>query len=396
MAWVKVDDRFTRGPKCKRAARHLGGGKRERARVLAVWLDAMSYCNTYLTDGFFPDHEMVNLPDSRPADVFAAMAHGDDALGPIVERDDQRMGWVFRNYCEYQPARAEVEARQEWDRRRKQLYSMPGLVESIRNRDGNCCRYCGRSVNWRDRRSSDGGTYDHVTPRGDNSFENVVVCCLRCSNAKGGRTLTEAGMSLLDAPDKNQFGTSYGLVPPIAIPARPGPARPVPKDQEHAREDEPAIRTAAENNAKAEREGVELKFDRPARRPRTGVDQSYEHRACPGGGSWAACARGYCVPSRLVARWTAQGVAEDAIAALVASHMAEVPIGALMPSNGFSYWGAVWDKHHGIGATAEHRPAPMRAGSMDWAEECRELHNSACSGQYLHGLRMQRERGVSA
>ena len=118
MPWLRVDEKFSRGRKVKRAARHLGG-RQARGRVLAVWVDAMSYCALHLTDGFYPDEEMDFLPDASPDQVFAAMAVGDDDLGAMVERDDARGGWVFRNYAEYQPTKAEVEAKLAKDRERK-------------------------------------------------------------------------------------------------------------------------------------------------------------------------------------------------------------------------------------------------------------------------------------
>lgn len=121
MAWVRVDDKMARGPKVNRAAMALGG-KFPRRRVLAVWLQAMSYCNLYTTDGFFPDFELSNIEDERPVEVFTAMSVGDSSLGAIVERDDARLGWVFRNYTEYQPSRASLQERAEIDRKRKAEY----------------------------------------------------------------------------------------------------------------------------------------------------------------------------------------------------------------------------------------------------------------------------------
>jgi len=117
MPWLRVDEKFSRGRKVKRAAKVLGG-RHARARVLAVWLDAMSYCTLNLTDGFYPDEEMDFLPDANVEAVFAAMAVADSDLGAIVERDD-RGGWRFRNYADYQPTKAEVEAKLAKDRDRK-------------------------------------------------------------------------------------------------------------------------------------------------------------------------------------------------------------------------------------------------------------------------------------
>jgi len=107
MAWVKVDDRFTRGPKVTRASFELGG-KNARGRVLAVWLDMMSYCNLNTTDGFVPAHEAPTMADADPKAVITAMSFSDERMGPLVESVDG--GWQMRNYAEYQPTRADIDA----------------------------------------------------------------------------------------------------------------------------------------------------------------------------------------------------------------------------------------------------------------------------------------------
>jgi len=121
VAWVRVDERFSSGPKVKRASLRLGG-KFPRRRILSAWLDLMSYCNTHRTDGFIPDYEVAGLEDERPEAIIAALAFGDETLGPIVERDDARGGWVIRNYLKYQPSKASVEDRAEIERKRKADY----------------------------------------------------------------------------------------------------------------------------------------------------------------------------------------------------------------------------------------------------------------------------------
>lgn len=81
--------------------------------------------------------------------------------------------------------------------RRKQLQRDGALRQAIRDRDGDRCRYCGREVVWTDRRSPQGGTYDHVDPEVGNSIENLVVACRGCNSAKRDRTPEDAGMPLL-------------------------------------------------------------------------------------------------------------------------------------------------------------------------------------------------------
>jgi 5-methylcytosine-specific restriction endonuclease McrA len=65
----------------------------------------------------------------------------------------------------------------------------------ILRRDGYRCQYCGHHS----RRL----TIDHIVPRhrgGDHSWTNLVTACAECNVRKGGRTLREAGMHLLQLP----------------------------------------------------------------------------------------------------------------------------------------------------------------------------------------------------
>lgn len=78
--------------------------------------------------------------------------------------------------------------------------------KSVLARDGYACQYCGSRTSL---------TIDHVFPRhrgGENIWENVVCCCLRCNNKKGPRTPQEAGMRLAQPPRKP------GYVPFISFP----------------------------------------------------------------------------------------------------------------------------------------------------------------------------------
>jgi len=64
-------------------------------------------------------------------------------------------------------------------------------------RDNYTCQYCGRRTN--------DLTIDHVIPRhlgGQHTWTNVVTACAACNHRKGGRTLAEAGMTLLRQPSE--------------------------------------------------------------------------------------------------------------------------------------------------------------------------------------------------
>ncbi|MCL2330255.1 MAG: HNH endonuclease [Phycisphaerae bacterium] len=66
-------------------------------------------------------------------------------------------------------------------------------------RDSSRCQYCGKKF------STPELSLDHVIPRtqgGKTTWDNIVCCCLKCNIKKGGRTPTQAGMTLITKPVK--------------------------------------------------------------------------------------------------------------------------------------------------------------------------------------------------
>lgn len=71
--------------------------------------------------------------------------------------------------------------------------NIPVSRRGVLRRDGHRCAYCQRSAS----------TVDHIQPKsrgGDDSWENLVACCLRCNNKKGDKTLAEIGWTLEFTP----------------------------------------------------------------------------------------------------------------------------------------------------------------------------------------------------
>ncbi|MCG7422236.1 HNH endonuclease [Micrococcus sp. ACRRV] len=67
--------------------------------------------------------------------------------------------------------------------------------KGVLRRDGHRCAYCGAHAT----------TVDHVHPRsrgGQNTWENLVACCLRCNSAKADRSLDALGWRLRVVPTR--------------------------------------------------------------------------------------------------------------------------------------------------------------------------------------------------
>jgi 5-methylcytosine-specific restriction endonuclease McrA len=79
--------------------------------------------------------------------------------------------------------------------------SIPVSRRGVLRRDGARCAYC----------QGHATTIDHVIPRsrgGEDSWENLVACCLGCNNLKGDRTPKEMGWRMHVAP-RQPYGTAW-------------------------------------------------------------------------------------------------------------------------------------------------------------------------------------------
>lgn len=185
MAFVKVDDRLSGHPKVLAACA-------EQPHSFGLYVAALCYANSHKTDGFIPVGAVpILLPVLRRTTVIA------QALVRAKLWHPAEHGFQIHDYLEHQTSRAQIEDTRAWDVKRKELHRNRDLITAIRSRDGDKCRYCAIAVDWNNRRGANGGTYDHVIPRGANSLANVVVACRRCNNVKGPRTPEEAGMDLI-------------------------------------------------------------------------------------------------------------------------------------------------------------------------------------------------------
>lgn len=73
-------------------------------------------------------------------------------------------------------------------------------------RDRYTCQYCGTSHN--------DLTLDHVVPRsrgGPHTWENLVTACRSCNHRKGGKTVNEARMKLMQTPFEPRAGAYYAI-----------------------------------------------------------------------------------------------------------------------------------------------------------------------------------------
>jgi hypothetical protein len=71
-----------------------------------------------------------------------------------------------------------------WTNQRKKDQRNPKLTAPVRLRDGDACRYCGKTVSWSDRVSGRAGSYDHTRPGEPATVDTYVVCCKECNGRR--------------------------------------------------------------------------------------------------------------------------------------------------------------------------------------------------------------------
>lgn len=85
-------------------------------------------------------------------------------------------------------------------------------------RDQYTCQYCGRKA------PKNHLTLDHVVPvvqGGQKTWHNIVTCCQRCNQTKGGRSPSEAGMSLIRRPREPMWLPTLSLSLSLGIATLP-------------------------------------------------------------------------------------------------------------------------------------------------------------------------------
>jgi hypothetical protein len=228
--WIESHVELRDHPKTDRLMDALGVTRREAVGLLhMLWWRAVTYAPSGDLSSF-TDGQIARWTDWDPDP--ALLVSGLTASGFL---DDDRQLHDWGDYAGRLIYRRQQDAQNK--ARQRALYNSPTLVAAVRARDHDCCRYCARGVNWKDRRGPSGGTYDHVDPDGENDLSNLVVACRSCNAGKGHRTPTESGYVLLPVPaDLSAGPTGSGrnvlaTGPNRTGPNRTGPDRTVPPPQ---------------------------------------------------------------------------------------------------------------------------------------------------------------------
>lgn len=197
MPWARIDDRANSDAKLIALS----------DAAFRLWVGGLIFCQANLTDGFIPANAIDTFGVKAKSKAPLIRELTSSVLGKRPLWQEVEHGWNVNDFLQWNDSRETVLANRQTTKQRIALFRNPELRQQVRDRDGDGCRYCGRTVRWQDRKGELGGTYDHVLPLGGNDLENLVVCCRSCNSRKGGRTPDQASMPLL-SPKSGQISKS--------------------------------------------------------------------------------------------------------------------------------------------------------------------------------------------
>jgi hypothetical protein len=102
MAWFKADDRIMEHHKFV-SARAKGGH-----RVIGAWFHAGTWANGQMTDGFIPRSWATLNNALNEAEILVEVG--------LWDEDASRDGWQMHDYADYQPLKADLEAKSQQKR----------------------------------------------------------------------------------------------------------------------------------------------------------------------------------------------------------------------------------------------------------------------------------------
>ncbi|MBC3186303.1 hypothetical protein H7347_06915 [Corynebacterium sp. zg-331] len=187
MPWLRIGDETLTHPMMFKLLRACGGNIALRneaygALVLMASVSAQQ-CTDYVVD---PGLVAMIAPGRFPEIMDVLETAG--LVSKITDEDGYEM-WKITDIDELLHMRLKAEV--DIDRRRKNDGRRPDLMIPVKIRDGDQCRWCGKSVKWGDQKSGRGATIDSLNGHVDSTVDTLVVSCRTCNSKRGrGEELT--------------------------------------------------------------------------------------------------------------------------------------------------------------------------------------------------------------
>ena len=202
MAWLRVGDNINTHPLMSRLVEACDYDHALKNEALGLFIALATSSAAHLTDYVVEPGLVGVLAPGREKKLMDVLR-----AATLVEnyKDEVEDRWLYRlkNDIEFVHMRSKAEV--EIDRDRTRDRRNPELTMPVRVRDGDQCRWCGRTVNFADHKSNRGGTIDSLNSHQESTIETLVVACRGCnSERKAGKD----GFELRQPPMFPHYETS--------------------------------------------------------------------------------------------------------------------------------------------------------------------------------------------
>lgn len=180
MAWSRVGDNIATHPLMSRLLTSCEFDHSLKNEAFGALVQLTTVSAAHLTDYIIEYGLMAQIAPGREKQLIdvlvdAGMLFRDEVDGRKVLRI------VDDNELLHNRSRDEVEI----DRRRAADKRNPALIPAVRYRDGDQCRWCGKTVDWRDRKSWRAATIDSLNEHRESTVDTLVVACKSCNSKRG-------------------------------------------------------------------------------------------------------------------------------------------------------------------------------------------------------------------
>lgn len=196
MAWLRVGDNVTTHPFMSKLLAATGLQHPQKNEAFGVLIQLAAVTAGHLTDCVVEFGLLAQVAPGREREILETLKKA--GLAKEDTLDDHLVIRLVLDDEEFIHARTRKEV--ETDRRRARDKRTPGLLARVRMRDGDRCRWCGKSVSWTNRSGHRSATYDSLTEHKDSTVDTLVISCGRCNSRRGGGET----LSLLNPPTRDQ------------------------------------------------------------------------------------------------------------------------------------------------------------------------------------------------
>ncbi len=194
MAWLRVGDNIITHPAMSRiltatapAENPAGFSHQDKLEAFGAYVLMATVSAAHLTDAVVEYGMLAQVAPGRETAVLDVLKRAGLARNEVI--DGRAMIVLDLDDPEFVHARKRDEVM--IDRLRKKDARNPSLWVPVRVRDGDQCRWCGRTVDWRARRGWRAGNIDSLNGHVDSTVDTLVVACHQCNDERSkGKELT--------------------------------------------------------------------------------------------------------------------------------------------------------------------------------------------------------------